>query len=242
MSRTRVVFTLLVAAALAAILGATPASAKGGRVQTYRVTIVNLTDSQPLGLVAAATHRQGPDLFEVGELASPGVERMAEDGQFDILVQEFNASGKTTEAKGVEAAMTPSGTTFGPFTDTVTFEITARPGDRLSLATMIICTNDGFTGVSNVKLPNHGSATWSLVGYDAGTEDNTESSEDLEDPCTLLGPDVPGDPDGNDDVGPDTSPAEAIMPHPGIAGGSDLSVAAHGFDDPVARLTVERID
>jgi hypothetical protein len=226
---------------VASLWGAVPASAREGTERTYRVTIENLSDGQPLGLVAASTHRQGGGIFEVGDVASPGIERMAEDGLFDILVGEMNDSAKTTTALGLEAAATPQGTSFGPFTDTIVFEITARPGDRFSLATMIICTNDGFTGLSGAMLPSHGSVSYDLVGYDAGTEDNTEASEDLEDPCTLLGPDVPGDPDGNDDIGPDTQPRGVIAPHPGIEGNEDLS-SAHEFSDPVGRVHIERVD
>jgi len=49
--------------------------------------------------------------------------------------------------------LTPNGHEVGDFTDTLTFDITARPGDRLSLATMLICTNDGFTGLDAARLP-----------------------------------------------------------------------------------------
>ncbi len=51
-----------------------------------------------------------------------------------------------------------------------------------------------------------------------------------------------GDPDGNDDAGVDSDPHVAITHHSGIAGGGDLSQMAHGWDDPVAMVTIERVD
>jgi hypothetical protein len=133
------------------------------------------------------------------------------------------------------------GTTVGSFTDSATFEIAASPGDRLSLATMFICTNDGFLGLDAVKLPDE-SATFLLNGYDAGREQNTEQSVDLVDPCSALGPEpLPGDPDGNRDAEVATVPAEPIAHHPGISGIGELG-AAHAWTDPVAEVTVERID
>jgi hypothetical protein len=65
---------------------------------------------------------------------------------------------------------------------------TANPGDRLSLATMLICTNDGFTGLDRAKLPIGGSEVFWTNGYDAGTENNTELSQDIVDACSALGP------------------------------------------------------
>ena len=55
----------------------------------------------------------------------------------------------------------------------VTFTI--EGGDkakRLSYATMLICTNDGFTGVDSLKLPSAvgKTKTKTSAGYDAGTE------------------------------------------------------------------------
>jgi hypothetical protein len=134
------------------------------------------------------------------------------------------------------------GKVVGSFTDTASFEIRAREGDRLSLATMLICTNDGFLGLDSVKLPDDEARTFFLNGYDAGRENNTEVSEHIVDPCSALGPAVlPGDPDGNLESGPGvtTDPPERIRHHPNIQGGGELSVALHGWSDPVAKVTVE---
>jgi len=53
----------------------------------------------------------------------------------------------------------------------VTFTINANPGDRLSFAGMLICTNDGFTGLDSLRLPNNNRArVTNARGYDAGSE------------------------------------------------------------------------
>jgi hypothetical protein len=77
---------------------------------------------------------------------------------------------------------------LGSFTDTATFDIAARRGDRLSFAAMLICTNDGFLGLDGAHLPDDDSRTFLLVGWDAGRENNTERQQDIVEPCSVLGP------------------------------------------------------
>jgi hypothetical protein len=107
---------------------------------------------------------------------------------------------------------------------------------------MLICTNDGFLGLDAVRLPEHGSPTFFLAGYDAGREDNAEQSVDVVDPCSALGPfALPGDPDGNRDAAVQTTPPQPIALRPGISGIGELSPVHHGWRDPVALLQVDRI-
>jgi len=232
---------LVAAAALAAVTtgyGSTP------ELSTYRVTLVNLTSGQPFSPPVAATHQKAIRMFEVGELASDELAAIAQAGDEASMFRRFSASDQVTQAVDVGRPVTRSGHPVGGFTDTVTFEIAAAPGDKFSLATMLICTNDGFLGLDAVKLPKHGSQEFFLAGYDAGREQNTERSEDLVDPCSALGPlPLRGDPNGNRDSGPGitTSPTEQIQHHPGIAGNADLSVASHSWTDPVAKVSIERI-
>lgn len=70
----------------------------------------------------------------------------------------------------------------------VSFDINARSGDRLSLATTLICTNDGFLGLDAATLPDKGRAVYVLDGYDSGTEDNTEQSVDRVNPVVVSAP------------------------------------------------------
>jgi hypothetical protein len=209
---------------------------------TYRVTIHNLAGGQPLSPPVVATHRPGVRMFKVGRPAPAELEAIAEDGDNSAMLALLNGSIKVTEALNVGVPLTPQGKVVGDFSDSVSFEITARPGDRLSLATMLICTNDGFVGLDRGRLPLFGSRTFWLRGYDAGSEDNTENSVDIVDPCSALGPlPLSGDPNGNEDAAVDSDPAEVVQLHPGIQGVGDLSAAAHGWNDPVVKVTVMRI-
>lgn len=129
----------------------------------------------------------------------------------------------------------------GPGASSLTFDITAgADANRLSLAVMLICTNDGFTGLEGIKLPGGFSAvTYTPAGYDAGTEANNEQFTQIVDPCQAIGP-LPGSPsipNGNGRV----ATSDVIRHHPGIQGGGDLLIAAHGWRDPVARITVQRM-
>ena len=230
--------------AAAALVAVTAGYGTTGGLSTYRVTLVNLTSEQPFSPPVAATHQKAIRMFEVGDLASDELAAIAQGGDEGAMFRRLSASDKVTQAIDVGRPVTRSGHPVGGFTDTVTFEIAGAPGDRFSIATMLICTNDGFLGLDAVKLPKQGSRDFFLAGYDAGREQNTERSEDLVDPCSALGPaPLRGDPNGNRDSGPGitTSPAGLIQHHPGIAGNADLSVALHGWTDPVAKVTIERI-
>jgi hypothetical protein len=97
-------------------------------------------------------------------------------------------------------------------------------------------------GLDAAELPKSGTATYWLNGYDAGREENTEKSQDIVDPCSALGPThLNGDPNGNADATVATVPAQPIQLHPGIQGVGDLSVPNHGWTNPVAKATIERL-
>jgi hypothetical protein len=210
---------------------------------TYRVTIQNLTEGQPLSPPVAATHNANVNLFARGSQASPELEAIAEDGDPAPLFNLLDGSEDVTEAANIGMPLTPLGSTAGGFSDAVTFGIMSSAGDVFSLATMLICTNDGFTGLNSVELPRDGSAVYLLNAYDAGTEDNTEVSGDLVDPCTALGPvALDGDPDGNVDDEVDTDPHEAVALHEGIEGNNALTIEDHGWGLPIAKVTITRVD
>jgi hypothetical protein len=210
---------------------------------TYQVTLTNLTAGQPFSPPVAATHRPGLHMFQVGQLATDELAAIAQDGNEMPMFNRFHASPLVSQAVDIGRPLTPFGKTVGAFTDSATFMIHARPGDRFSLATMLICTNDGFLGLDAVELPRSGAATFMLNGYDAGRENNTEKSVDIVDPCSALGPERIGtDPDGNRDAEVATNPPEPIHLHPGITGAGDLSPRLHGWTNPVAMVTIQRLN
>jgi hypothetical protein len=211
-------------------------------VRRYLVTVQNLSDGQPFSPAVAATHRNPLKVFQVGELASPELEAIAENGDQSGMVAFLDPLAQVTEVVDVGVPLTPSGTTFDIFTDAVSFEIEARPGDVFSMATMLICTNDGITGLDRIRLPQQGSKIFWLNGYDAGTENNTEESEDIVDPCSALGPlGLAGDPNMNENAAVDSSPHAPIQMHPNIQGNADLSVSEHGWSGALGKVTITRL-
>jgi len=206
-----------------------------GSIKTYRVTIENLLTGQPLSPGVLVTHTKKANLFRVGELATEGIRLIAEDGDPSVAVAELTGQPGVYNVVPTSAPIHRVG---GPGPTSLTVEIMARANaNRLSLATMLICTNDGFTGLDGVKLPGGFMPDVYLsAGYDAGTEANDELSTSIVDPCGVIGP-VPMAADGNSR----TATSGVITHHPGIQGGASLSTAQHGWQDPVARITIQRI-
>ncbi|MCI0437764.1 MAG: spondin domain-containing protein [Chloroflexi bacterium] len=232
--------SLLLAAALAP--GASYAG--GPNVATYRVTIVNLTDGQPLTPPLLATHQRATGLFSVGDAASPALQQIAENGNLAPMIDLLNNDTHVHEVVAGDAPIIPAsdpGNT--PFRSSATFEISAAQGAKwLSWASMLICTNDGFTGVDTLRLPRRVGETVAALtaGYDAGTEVNTEDFADMVPPCPPL-TGVPSSDPGTGESNPALAEGGVIMHHPGIQGGEDLDPAIHGWTDPVALIVVERI-
>ena len=107
---------------------------------------------------------------------------------------------------------------------------------------MLICTNDGFTGVDSLRLPKDvgDAVVVRSAGYDAGTERNTEDLADIVPPCQGLVGVTSGEP-GTGTSNPALAEGGVIHHHAGIVGGADLVPAVHGWSDPVAEITVERV-
>jgi hypothetical protein len=86
--------------------------------------------------------------------------------------------------------------------------------------------------------------------YDAGTEINTADFADMVPPCQTLNGVSSGD-DGTGTRDPDLAENGVIHAHPGISadddtdpddGDDDLTQAAHGWEDPVGRITIMRTE
>jgi hypothetical protein len=206
-------------------------------IQTYRITLRNLASGQPLSPGVAATHTKDVTVWRMGSAASEGIRLIAENGEQTTAVTTLRATPGVFDV--VDIAV-PTNRVGGqaPLPNPQSFEIRARGNaNRLSLAVMLICTNDGFTGLSTVKLPGGFRPEEHAVGaYDAGTEQNNERFNQIVDPCTTIGP-VTAPPDGNGRV----ATSDVIRMHPNIQGVGDLSVEQHGWSFPVARITVQRV-
>ncbi len=233
----------LLGAALLAIVAVSPTLA-AHQQRTYEVTITNLTSGQAFTPPLIATHRGSTHLFQVGSSANLGTQEIAENGNLAQFMGTLGSDPAISDYTAAGAPLVPVGSPlFGMFSNTVTLTITAGPGAQfLSYESMLICTNDGFTGVDGLKLPNQvGSAvTVNGAAYDAGTEINTEDFADIVPPCQpLIG--VSSDDAGTDMTNPDLAEGGVIHHHAGIAGGNDLVPGVHGWTNPVVEITVERV-
>lgn len=207
-------------------------------VRSYRVTVTNLTSSQPLTPPLVATHERGVRLYRVGRRASEGIKEIAENGNLGVLQQALTENPRVHSV--VIAAGDPPPLLQG---ESITFEITSSGrAFYLSWASMLICTNDGFTGNNRVFLPRHvGQKRWARsYGFDAGTERNTEDFADIVPPCQIFGA-TSSDDEGTGMSNPALATHERVRVHRGIHGGNDLVPELHGWRNPVASISVERI-
>lgn len=205
------------------------ADAHGAPDRTYKVTVRNLTDHQLMTPFVVATHQGRTRIFREGRPASNGIQQLAENGGVPVLVSELEAT------RGVRDVVVAGNAPIAPGASVETIVTAGGRTTKLSLAAMLICTNDGFAAVSNVRLPAIVGHDRVVLGgsYDAGTEVNTESYEDLVPPC-----------DGMGQTGM-SNPALAehgvVRHHMGIQGVGDLTIAGNGWSDPVIEVTITRI-
>lgn len=204
---------------------------------TYEVTVTNIAGTQALTPPLAVTHAEADQHFAEGSTAPAELQALAENGNPEPALMAWTGS-----LLGGDTPLVPEGSPAAEmFDSSTTFTIDSAEGEGyLSLAAMLICTNDGFAGVSNLALPAAGESTEVMVdALDAGTEQNTESLGDLVPPCQDLNG-VSGAA-GTGESNPDLAENGTIGPHPGIAGSGDLTEEAHGFSGPVAEITVRNL-
>jgi hypothetical protein len=190
----------------------------------YEVTLENLSPagSQPLSPPVFAVHSPSFRLFHIGGYASSELAQVAEDAFNDPLVTFLNNSPQVSEVVA-EGGPIPPGSSG-------TYNVSAEGNYmKLSMVTMLVNTNDGFTGVDKLQLPQKGTKTYYLRAYDAGSEENTELEAHIPGPCC-----------SNPFEGNATS--EKIRFHKGITGIGELDPDVYGWDEPVAKLTITRID
>ena len=218
-----------------------PVTAKADDGKTYKVTISNLTPGQPFTPPVLVTHSDKTGIFTVGEAASSEIQAIAENGNGGPLLA---ALGVDVEVHEVVAGMVPLVPANNPggtgFASSETFMITTKGKAKfLSFASMLICTNDGFTGLDSIKLPKKKMTVFS-VAYDARTETNTEDFADMVPPCQgLIG--VSSGDSGTGTTDPMLEEDGVVIPHVGIIGGDDLLPAVHGWGDPVAMIEIEKM-
>lgn len=191
----------------------------GDRELCYEVTITNMTRGQVFTPVLVATHKKGVKLFTEGEPASDELEYLAEGGVTHPLADLLEDNHR------VGAVAVSEGGPFGPGAS-VTVEVPASGRyNRISLASMLAVTNDGFVALNDV--PASPGVHISPV-YDAGTEKNDELADHIP------GPGGEGENLEEDGEG-------FVHIHAGFHGIGDLPAEVLDWRNPAAKITTKRI-
>ncbi len=234
-------FRTLIVAGLTSILLAPTLVSADDRLATYEVTIYNLTAGQPFTPPVIALHNKRANVFAVGEQANIGVVSIAENGNLEPLITALAGDVNVYNFVQGDAPIVPANNPGGTgFASSATFEVTTdRRARFLSFVSMLICTNDGFTGLNTVRLPSR-KATYYAAAYETRTEQNTEDFADIVPPCQgLIG-------ESSDDTGvgesnPLLAEEGVVIPHAGVVGDDDLNPRVHDWADPVAKIVIERV-
>ena len=194
----------------------------------YMVRVTNMTNAQRFTPVLAATHTPRAHLFRPGTAATPELRALAENGDTGPL---------TSLLTGLPAAVREVGSTAGLLTRgaSVTFKISGGGGfDLLSIASMLIPTNDAFVGLETT-LPDAGETKVVYAyAYDAGTEQNDELCSSIPGPSFS----ECGGPGGGAHVG---NGEGVVVVHSGIHGVGDFLPHLRDWRNPVARITIWKV-
>jgi hypothetical protein len=214
----RLLYVALAAAAVAAAF-AIPNVASASQETTWKVTVSNLTGTQPMSPPLFAVHSEDVHVWQPGTIASHVVAGIAEDAN------NAPAEEALPQVEGVREVFTGEGGPIPPG-ESRTYHVTTQDHfDRLSVVSMLVNTNDGFTGLDSLKLHDDG-AEVADIAWDAGSESNNELKSHIPGPC-CENPFV-RDPNG-----------KLISPHEGITGRGELDPAEFGFSGEVAKFRIE---
>jgi len=192
----------------------------------FTVTTTNLTHAQPMSPVAAALHMTG-QFWQIGEMASAELEDLAESGaNADLLALDFvNASASS------EGILAPGASVE------VTLTTETLDEQKLSIISMMVNTNDGFTGLNSLDVSSMAvgdTMSYTTVAYDAGTEANSEAAGT-----------IPGPADMGEGFNAARDDIDLVAMHPGVVGQDDglttsVLTSKHKFDNPLLALTITR--
>ncbi len=203
-------------------------------VATFQVTVTNLTNAQPLSPVAIIAHQPTFQVFELGAPATVALEVMAEGGDNTDLI------ALAEDNRSVLTAVSGAGPIPPGQSESISFEIQERfiDGNQFSVSTMLVNTNDAFTGLNAISLTglNVGdSFTRRGVAYDAGTEADDEMA------IYIPGPAGGGEgfnAERDDQLNAVTMHAGVVTAHDGLV--TSALTGQHKFDNPVIQVRIER--
>lgn len=193
---------------------------------SYSLTLTNLTYGQPLSPAVVALHGD-TKMWQVGQAATVALEKLAEGGDnADFISLESNLA--TTSAEG---PILPGSSV------TLNISTTEPMATYLTVATMLVNTNDAFSGLTGVDVSTlvlNQEKSWRLNVYDSGTEKNNEA----------VGT-IPGPADGGIGYDATRDDIDLVGYHSGVVSKDDglsssVLTQAHRFDNPAVKLTITR--
>lgn len=220
-----------------------------GNTAVYTVQITNLTYAQPFSPAAIILHEEGYSAFTDGEPASVAIEELAEGGSNASLLSEAMGSVYYLDSQAGSGPIPPR--SIG---NTYTLVVPELDVDnlRLSVATMLVNTNDAFTALNAMDVSNMTvgqSESFMAPTWDSGTEANTETADTMPGPAAAAaggGGAAAGFDAARDDLfdrvhfhrGATTS---ANATDPSLEGlSTSVLTEGHRWDNPTAKITITR--
>ncbi|WP_430739326.1 spondin domain-containing protein [Vibrio parahaemolyticus] len=166
-------YKILLVAASVGVLAGCPNDDDNDVAKSYRYTVnvENLTANQPMSPLAVLTHNSNFQLFEIGQSASVELEHLAEGGSNAELIALMNSDDNVYQGVSGNGLLLPGSS------DEVTITVNPHRYGYLSLASMLVNTNDAFvgeTGLSLKSLAVGDSYEMNMNVWDSGTELNDE--------------------------------------------------------------------
>lgn len=187
----------------------------------FKVTVTNITKGISFTPLLAATHNRNAHFFTVGEAASDEVSRIAEGGDISALKAVLDESKNVFSTTHSEGLLAPG--------ESVELTIDGHRRYRnISIAAMLLPTNDAMVALLGKKLPKKGKMVYFLKAYDGGTETNDENCNN-----------IPGPHCGGVPFSPEDTGEGYVYPSPAIHGETDLSRQRYNWDGAVAKVVIE---
>ncbi|WP_158657765.1 spondin domain-containing protein [Agarilytica rhodophyticola] len=210
----------ILAGGIFGLISATSAFANGPQ---YQVKVTNITKGQSFTPILTVAHSSPVSLFTLGEPASEEIAAMAEAGNIAplrTLVEGSSSVSDTASSQGL----------LGPGESTVMMVTGSYNDMRVSMAAMLLPTNDTFMAIDSVRVPYNGSVVAYAKAYDAGSETNDE-----------LCASIPGPLCGGEPLSPNDDGEGFVHISSGIHGVGDLGSAAYDWRDAVAKVEIQII-
>lgn len=199
----------------------------------YDVSVTNLTSNQPMSPFAVLTHNTSFDLFEIGQSSSVDLEYLAEGGSNAELLALSDSD--TNVYQGISG----NGLILSGEQDTVSIRVDPNQEGYISVASMLVNTNDAFVGESGLSLKSLAvgdTFTMNMNVWDSGTELNDE-----------LAATIPGPAGGGEGFNSVRNDIDVVSFHSGVISQDDgLATSTlsgnHRFLNPGARITITRTE